>query len=198
MISQIAVLFIIFLLVLMTSVIFVMRKPKQMENFTTPVAVNVPAANNEDGKLFYVGNKKPEVPDVPIVSDKGEYEFRKPQWLYDGVWGERCRLDGRGYERCDWREQDANFPLDKTGYVYGTDTFFHLPEKRIPIGGQVKRGPECPASSKMYDNGLTYEQNMIENGPVYMARPDVEDVLGFVPKDNNNFLKLPLPKVASF
>jgi len=198
MISQIGVLFIIFLLVLMTCVIFVKRKPQQMENFTTPVAVNVPAANNEKGKLFYVGNRRPEVPDVPIVSDKGEYEFRKPQWLYDGVWGEKCELDGKGYERCDWREKDANFPLDKKGYVYGGDTFFHLPERRIPIGGHVVKEPDCPASAKMYDNGPTYEENMKNNAPVYLQTPDMEDVLGFVPQDNNNFMELPPPKVASF
>ena len=198
MISQIAVLFVIFLLVLMTSVIFVKRKPNQMENFTTPVAVNIPAANNEDGNLFYVGNRRPFVPDVPIVSDKGKYEFRKPQWLYDGVWGEKCKLDGKGYERCDWMEQDANFPLDKVGYVYGGDTFFHLPERNIPIGGQVVKEPDCPASAKMYDNGPTYEENMKNNVPVYLQTPDMEDVLGFVPQDNNNIMELPPPKVASF
>lgn len=193
-------LFIIFLLLLFTTVISVImrRRGVQMENFTTPTAVNVPAANNLDGQPFFVGNRKPELPENPIVSDNGRYMFRKPQLLYDGVWGESCRLNGRGMETCDWGERDANFPLDKSGLVYGANKFFHLPEKKLKMGENIVSPPDCPASAKMYDNGLTYEENMEVNAPVYLQTPDMEDILGFVPKDNNNFMRLPPPRVASF
>lgn len=200
MLSQITLLFIIFMLLLFTSVIFVLIRgcKKRIENFTTPTAVNVPAANNLDGKMFYVGNRIPEKPEREIVSDIGEYMFRKPELLYDGVWGENCRLDGEGMEKCDWMEKDANFPLDKKGFSYGADKFFHMPEKKLKIGERVINPPDCPASAKMYDNGLTYEQNMVENAPVYLQTPDMEDILGFVPKNNNNFMGLPPPRIASF
>lgn len=199
MFSQISVLLIIFLLLLFTSVMFVMvRRRGITENFTTPTAVNVPAANNLEGKPFYVGNRKPEKPETPIVSKEGVYRFRKPQLLYDGVWGENCNLNGEGMETCDWEQKDANFPLDKSGLVYGADKFFHLPEKKLKMGEDIVSPPDCPANAKMYDNGPTYEENMVENAPVYLQTPDMEDILGFVPKDNNNFMTLPPPRVASF
>jgi hypothetical protein len=196
MLTQLSLLFIIFILLIFTIVVFFSRR-KAMENFTTPTAVNVPAANNTDGLPFYVGNDEPMKPEDPIVSSEGLYRFRKPQLLYDGVWGEKCELNGKGDEICDWKVTSSNYPLDKKDMVYGTNTFFHLPEKELPMNGAVISPPDCPATAKMYDNGPTYEEYQKINPPVYLNKPDIEDILGFYPKNNNNMVELPPPKIGN-
>ena len=196
MLVQISLLFIIFLVLLSTVVLSILKKQK-IENFTTPTAVNVPAANHTEGKPFFVGNRLPENPFPSLAPNGGKYTFRKAELLYDGVWGEKCQ-NRVGFETCDWKPTDANFPLDKKGYNYGANHFFNTPEIQLKPNEEVAAPPECPANSNMYDNGPTYEENNKINPPVYLQTPDLEDVLGFTPQNNNNFLKLPLPQIANF
>ena len=189
MISPIAVLFIIFLLLLTTFFVWAIKSKygKTQENFTTPTALNAPVGTNLEGKDFLVGNRYPMRPDPPIVAQNAKVEFRKPQWLYDGIWGEKCELDGEGFERCNWENTSAYYPLDKKGFSYGADKFFHGPAKRMAIGEQIVSPPDCPANAPMNDSGITYQEAYEQNPPIYLAKPTLEDIYGFNPlvQDNN-------------
>lgn len=192
MLSQIALIFILFIILLSTVLIFVKDKPNEQENFELPtqVAANVPAMNNTEGNSFFVGNEAPEKPDQPIVSSNGLVEFRKMQLLYDGVWGESCKLDGDGNMNCDWKPMNSNCPLEKDGLIYGTDNFFQNP-KRLAIGEQKVSPPDCPITSKMYYKGPTYIENVLENPPIYLHEPTIEDITGIPPQDNNLYWNKP-------
>ena len=181
MIKQLALIFIFFVLLLC---IFLVYNRKTHENFELPTqtAVNVPPINNES--KFYVGNKNAEIPDEPIVSETGKYEFRKQELLYDGVWGERCKLDGDGNQSCDWKETSGNYPLNKKNLIYGTNKFFNNPEKKLEIGEVIVSKPDCPITAKMYDNGPTYLEHNRINPPFYLNEPSMEDILGFPKQDN--------------
>ncbi len=65
----ISCLFIIFILLMFTIVIFYTKTDKNtVESFTTPTAVNVPAGGpKQDGAPFLVGNRYPMHPEEPIV-----------------------------------------------------------------------------------------------------------------------------------
>lgn len=177
----ISCIFIIFILLIFTIVIYYSKQQKAIESFTTPTAVNVPAGggNQLDGKSFLVGNRYPVKPEEPIVETNGKYQFKKMQLLYDGVWGEKCYLDGQGLERCDWSDKNRQFGK------YGTDHFFNLPEKRLEEGEVVVSPPECGGGGKCQDY-------------YYLEKPGFEDVFGFVPQNNRDELSLPLPILASF
>jgi len=185
MISQIALIFIVFLILLSTILIFINKKQTK-EDFKLPTQVpaNVPAMLNTEGKTFYVGNSENEVPDEPIVESEGKYQFRKPQLLYDGVWGENCELDGKGGMACNWKAMSGNCPLDKGDLVYGTDKFFQTPKK----WGTIISPPDCPVTAKMYPNGPTYLENARRNPPMFLDKPTVEDILGFDPATQDNTL----------
>jgi len=192
MLTQISLIFIVFLLLLSTVFVFVRPRQDNFEHFKLPTqtAANIPAQNNERGKPFYVGNRHPEIEDKPIAPTHGKYEFRKQQLLYDGVWGENCLIDTQGYERCDWKESNSNYPLNKKGLTYGANKFFQEP-KRLNIGEQIVSPPDCPITAKMYREGPTYLENAIQNPPIYLKKPDQEDVLGFPPQDNNLYWNHP-------
>jgi len=180
----ISCLFIIFILLIFTIVIFYTRKNKTtLESFTTPTAINVPAANNLDGKPFFVGNRYPMRPNEPIVETSGKYEFKKMKLLYDGVWGEKCYLDGRGMEKCDWDEKNRECGK------YGTDHFFHLPEKKLDMGEVVVSPPECRKSRCQKKKAKDF---------YYLEEPSFEDVFGFVPQSNRLEMDLPPPVVSTF
>lgn len=193
MISQIALIFIVFLLLLTTVLVFINKKTQTKEDFKLPtqVAANVPAGNNTKGKDFYVGNDINEVPDEPIVESEGKYQFRKQQLLYDGVWGEDCKLDGQGGMKCDWKEMSGTCPLNKENLVYGTDQFFQEPKKY----GKFISPPDCPITAKMYPNGPTYMENARINPPMFLDKPTVEDILGFDPATQDNTLYWNHPNV---
>ena len=178
-------LFIIFILLIFTIVIFYTRTNKiTKESFTTPTAVNIPAgAATLEGTPFLVGNRYPMRPEEPIVESSGKYEFKKMKLLYDGVWGEKCYLDGRGLEKCDW--DDKNRQPGK----YGTNHFFDLPEKKLEIGEVVISPPECRKSSS---------QKRKEKDYCYLKEPSFEDVFGFVPQSNRLEMDLPPPVVSTF
>lgn len=191
MLSSISLIFIIFLILLSTLIIFTTKNTVR-ENFKLPVqvAANVPAMSNTEGKKFYVGNNFSEVPDIPIVSSEGKYEFRKMELLYDGVWGEDCKLDGNGNERCDWKVKSGECPLEDNKLKYGTDNFFNTP-KRLEMGQSIVSPPDCPITAKMYYQGPTYIENQFENPPIYLDKPDTEDILGFPPQDNELYWDKP-------
>lgn len=175
--------FIIFILLIFTIVIFYTKTSKStVESFTTPTAVNVPAgAAKLDGDPFFVGNRYPMKPEEPIVEGNGKYEFKKMKLLYDGVWGENCYLDGRGLEKCDWNDKYRQFGK------YGTDKFFHLPEKKLEQGEVVVSPPECRKSGSKNEHDY-----------YYLEQPTFEDVFGFVPQSNRLEMDLPPPVLASF
>ena len=179
----ISCIFIIFILLVFTIVIFYAKTNKKtVESFTTPTAVNVPAGSaNQEGAPFFVGNRNPMRPEEPIVESNGKYEFKKMKLLYDGVWGEKCYLDGRGLEKCDWSDKNRQFGK------YGTDNFFHLPEKKLEEGEVVVSPPECRKS------GCKKAKDFF-----YLEQPGFEDVFGFVPQSNSLEMNLPLPALASF
>ena len=196
MLAQVSLIFVIFLL-LLTTVVLSLLKRKPIENFTTPTAVNVPAANNTIGKPFYVGNREPEQPYPNLAPTSGEYMFRKSELLYDGVWGEKCKTNN-GFEKCNWNPTNANYPLKKENLNYGANHFFNYPEIQLKPNEEVAEPPECPANSNMYDGGPTYEAYNKENPAIYLQTPDVEDNLGFTPQNNNNFIELPKPQIGKF
>ena len=180
----ISCLFIIFILLILTIVVFYTRTNKAtVEPFTTPTAINVPAgAPIQEGSPFLVGNRYPMRPEEPIVESSGTYEFKKMKLLYDGVWGEKCYLDGRGLEKCDW--DDKNRQPGK----YGTDHFFDLPEKSLEQGEVVVSPPECRKSGCKRKNNDFY----------YLEKPTFEDVFGFVPQSNRLEIDLPPPILSTF
>jgi len=185
----ISCIFIIFILLIFTIVIYYAKTNKTtVESFTTPTAVNVPAGgvNNLEGDSFLVGNRYPVKPEEPIVETNGKYQFKKMQLLYDGVWGEKCYLDGRGLERCDWSDKNRQFGK------YGTDHFFNLPEKKLEEGEVVVSPPECSYSKLGKSDGGECQDYY------YLEKPGFEDVFGFVPQNNRDELSFPLPKLASF
>jgi len=143
------IVFIFLIFILFFLVIYKKHSKTTQENFTTPTALNVPngGPNGLDGKPFFVGNKIPELKDEPIVATSAKVEFRKPQLLYDGIWGEKCELDGKGFGTCDWKFTYSNYPLDKPGFSYGADSFFHMPLKRMRIGEEIVSPPDCPADA---------------------------------------------------
>jgi len=194
MISQISLIFILFIILLSTVFVFIKKNPTFKENFDLPtqVAANVPAMNNTKGNNFFVGNLEPELKDNPIVESKGFYQFMKPQLLYDGVWGEQCKLNGKGEMKCDWEVKDANCPLDDAELVYGTNKFFQNPRK-LGMGDEIIQEPDCKMTDKMYQNGPTYLENNIRNPPMYLSKPSAEDILGFDPakQDNNLYWDKP-------
>jgi len=181
----ISCLFIIFILLIFTIVIFYTRTNNTIkESFTTPTAVNVPAGSaNQEGAPFLVGNRYPMRPEEPIVESSGTYEFKKMKLLYDGVWGEKCYLDGRGLEKCDW--DDKNREPGK----YGTNHFFDLPEKKLDMGEVVVSPPECRKSRC---------QKRKEKDYCYLEQPGFEDVFGFVPQSNRLEMDLPPPVLSTF
>ena len=166
-----------------TIVIFYTRTNNTIkESFTTPTAVNVPAgAAKLEGAPFLVGNRYPMRPEEPIVESNGTFEFKKMKLLYDGVWGEKCYLDGRGLEKCDW--DDKNREPGK----YGTNHFFDLPEKKLDMGEVVVSPPECRKSNCKKAKDF-----------FYLEQPGFEDVFGFVPQSNRLEIDLPPPALASF
>jgi hypothetical protein len=182
----ISCIFIIFILLIFTIVIFYTRTNKAtVESFTTPTAVNVPAGSaNQEGVPFLVGNRYPMRPEEPIVESSGKYEFKKMKFLYDGVWGEKCYLDGRGLEKCDW--DDKNRHPGK----YGTNHFFDLPEKKLEQGEVIVSPPECRKSGckKQKDQKDYY----------YLEKPSFEDVFGFVPQSNRLEMDFPPPMLSTF
>lgn len=190
MLSQISLIFILFIILLSTVLIFTRNRTQENFDLPTQTAANVPAMLHTKGKDFYVGNIVPEANDVPIVSPHGKYEFRKMQLLYDGVWGEKCALDGRGNENCNWEVMDGNCPLGKDGLSYGGDKYFHNPIKVLRMGEKVVKPPECPINMKMYRDGPTYEENMINNPPIYLEKPTMEDILGFPEQDNEIYFPM--------
>ena len=181
----ISCLFIIFILLIFTIVIFYTKPNNTIkESFTTPIAVNVPAgAANQEGAPFLVGNRYPMRPEEPIVESSGKYELKKMKFLDDGVWGEKCYLDGRGLEKCDW--DDKNREPGK----YGTNHFFDLPEKKLDMGEVVVSPPECRKSGCQKKKAKDY---------FYLEQPGFEDVFGFVPQSNRLEIDLPPPALASF
>ncbi len=192
MLTQISLIFIVFILLLSTVLIYVKPNRIQQENFYLPTqtAANVPAQNNTRGKKFFVGNTEPEPEDIPIAPDNAKYEFRKQQLLYDGVWGENCKIDNQGFEKCDWEVMSGNFPLNKEGLTYGANHFFQDP-KRLAIGQQIESPPDCPITAKMYADGPTYLEHNLLNPPIYLNSPKQEDILGFPPQDNRLYWDKP-------
>ena len=185
--------FIIFLMLLLTLSFFVFFK-KNREDFTTPTAVNLPLDKN---KTFFVGNKFPKKPEKPIVEPTGRFQFRKPKLLYDGVWGDHCKIDGNGNETCNWKVESSYLPLDKNNFTYGTDNFLHLPLKSKPIGIEIVSVPDCSEGAQT-GVGLSYLEAYEENPPFYLDTPSVEDVLGYNPVDNNLLFPFPKPVVGTF
>jgi hypothetical protein len=164
-------------------VIFYTKTNKTIvESFTTPTAVNVPAGGSkQEGSPFLVGNRHPMRPEEPIVESNGKYEFKKMKLLYDGVWGEKCYLDGQGLEKCDWDYKNRQFGK------YGTNHFFDLPEKKLEQGEVVVSPPECIKSSCKKQKDFCY-----------LEEPSFEDVFGFVPQSNRLEMDLPPPVVSTF
>jgi len=178
----ISCIFIIFILLILTILIFFTRKNKvNIEKFTTPTAVNFPSANNLDGKPFFVGNCSKLEPDEPIVESSGKYEFKKMKLLYDGVWGQKCYLDGQGLEKCDWSDKNREYGK------YGTDKFFDLPVINLKQGESIVSPPECHKPS--YKKRKDY---------YYLQEPTFEDVFGFVPQSNRLEIDLPPPRLSIF
>jgi hypothetical protein len=181
----ISCIFIIFILLIFTIVIFYNRTTNIIkESFITPTAVNVPAGTaKQEGTPFLVGNRYQMRPEEPIVESSGKYEFKKMKLLYDGVWGEKCYLDGRGLEKCDW--DDKNRDPGK----YGTNHFFDLPEKRLEEGEVVVSPPECKKSGCKKRKAKDF---------FYLEQPGFEDVFGFVPQSNRLEMDLPPPVLSTF
>ncbi len=179
----ISCIFIIFILLIFTIVIFFGKTNKKIkESFTTPTAVNFPAGGGiQEGEPFLVGNYSQLEPDEPIVDSSGKYEFKKMRFLYDGVWDQKCYLDGKGLEKCDWIDKKPEF--DK----YGTNKFFDLPVINLNEGESVVSPPEC---SKQY-----YKK---EKDFFYLEKPTFEDVFGFVPQSNRLEIDLPPPRLSFF
>jgi hypothetical protein len=205
MVSQISLIFIIFILLVSTLLVFVIYRIKNsaekvLESFTTPTAVNVP---DDKPKPFYVGNKKPMRPDEPIVGTDGVFKFRKNELLYDGIYGDKCGLKN-GFKLCVWNDENSYLPLDKEGLTYATDKFLQIPKKKMPntMNGEMKEGiispPDCPMSAPMNYTGITYDEYNRANPPIYLSGPTTEDVLGFYPQNNNNIVPydFPLPQIG--
>lgn len=179
----ISCIFIIFILLIFTIVIFFGKKNKKIkESFTTPTAVNFPSANNLDGKPFFVGNNKNSLPpEEPIVESSGKYEFKKMKLLYDGVWGRKCYLDDKGFQKCNWSDKNVEYGK------YGTDKFFDLPVINLKEGESILSPPDCPKPS--------YKKR---NDYCYLQKPTFEDVFGFVPMSNRLEIDLPPPRLSIF
>lgn len=195
MVKNVHIYFFLFIFVLTFVFVLVIHRKylsESKEDFTTPTAANVPAMGNLDGKPFFVGNKKEKKRDTPIVSPFGTTEFRKPQLLYDGIWGQKCALDGKGNEACDWRVEYSNYPLDKEGFSYGANNFWHLPEKKLRMGEEIISPPDCSKNDPINNTGITYLQAFEQNPPIYLCKPTMEDILGFDPNvQDNNLYKYP-------
>jgi hypothetical protein len=180
----ISCIFIIFILLIITIIIFFEKTNKKInESFTTPTAVNFPSDNNLDGKPFFVGNNNNNSlpPEEPIVKSSGEFEFKKMKLLYDGVWGEKCYLDERGFQKCDWSDKNRQFSK------YGTDKFLIVPEIKIEMGESIISPLGCSKSSYKKLNNYSFLQ-----------KPTIEDVFGFVPQNNELDIKLPPPRLSTF
>jgi hypothetical protein len=155
---------------------------KIKESFTTPTAVNVPAGlGKQEGDKFFVGNRYPMRPEEPIVESSGKYEFKKMKLLYDGVWGEKCYLDGRGLEKCNWSDKNREYGK------YGTDKFFDLPVISLKEGESILSPPDCPKPSCKKRKDY-----------YYLKEPSFEDVFGFVPQSNRLEIDLPPPILSTF
>ncbi len=171
----------IFILLLILLMIFPTNKRNMEESFTTPVALHVPSGTNQDGKSFFIGNLENKM-DVQIVPTYGKYEFRKPEFLYDGIWKQNYKTsDNNKFQVCDSIVADANFPLDKNGFIYAGNHFFDISK---PLKHQIISPPDCTLN-------FLDEYNI---DPVYMEKPSQQDILGIQPMDN--FLD-PFPKVQT-
>lgn len=169
----------IFILLLVLLMIFPSNKSAIEESFTTPVALHIPTGTSQDGKPFFIGNLENKM-DTPIVPTCGKYEFRKPEFLYDGVWKQDYKMaDHNKFQLCNSIVADANFPINKKGFTYAGNHFFDIPKQ---LKHQIVSPPDCPTDS--------LDEYNIE--PVYMEEPTQQDVLGIQPMEN--FLE-PFPKV---
>lgn len=144
---------------------------KTEENFTTPTAVNVPAGGNLEGKSFFVGNKYFMKNDEPIVDSHGKYKFKKQRLLYDGIWEEKCNLDGKGFEKCNWYNS-----YDNPANIYGTNNFFQYPEKKMDT---------LYSGKKIIDKNSYNCEDVFENSN--LENSDFENISDFS-----------LPKLSSF
>jgi len=182
------------LAILLIIPLFLMNRKRTKENFTTPVALKVPAGNNTDGNYFYVGKVENDK-NGQLTTSNGKYMLRKPELLYDGLWGSNyLNLDNQ-FQKCDWKNESANYPLDSKNknLIYGTNKYFHLPEKDM-YGKKIASPPDCKWSDYMYsDKKKTYLENYNETKAFCLTKPTFEDVWGIVPQYNfQYFPKSPL------
>lgn len=177
---------VVVLLVLVVFMFFKVRSD-QIESFTTPIPVNVPAQNHLEGKNFLVGNNN-QPKGEPIVDSDGQYEFRKEELLYDGIWGADYKYDHKGNERCDWENRSATHPLPtkKKDLIYAADTFFKIPKKCL-FGKEICSPPDCDWNDMTGCKNQTYLEEYKKNRPLYCTKPTFEDVFGIVPQNNMNY-----------
>ena len=166
---------------------------KVKEDFTTPVPVNIPSANDTDGNPFNVGSN--ESNQYFESTPTGKYNFRKQELLYDGVWGKDMMYnpDSKTMEY-DWSVRSSYFPLNKNkSLVYGENHFWKRPEKKLRMNEKIISPPDCDWNDYIgFNNSETYKQNYIVNKPYYLNKPTTEDILGYYPKNNQNY-ELPPP-----
>ena len=184
---------IVIVLIFVVFIFFAIKSQKlNLESFTTPVPVNVPAQNNLEGKDFLVGNDYlPK--NNPIVDSDGQYQFRKEELLYDGIWGANYKYDHQGNERCDWNNRSSTLPLDtkNNDLIYAADTYFKIPKKCL-FGKEVCSPPDCGWDDlTSYTTKKTYLENYKKNKPLYCIKPTFEDIFGVVPQNNMNTLYTP-------
>lgn len=79
----------------------------------------------------------PVDPSERLADEKGKYTFRIPELKYDGIYSRKLDKNNK----CCWSLNKSNEPL-----TYGTNSFFHVPEKSM-FGKTVIEPPECQGYS---------------------------------------------------
>ena len=156
--------------------------------FTTPVPLNIPADNNESGNMFYVGSDESNLHfEGP---PRGKYNFRKQELLYDGIWGKNQLYNPtKKTMEYNWNARSSYFPLNKNNnLVYGENNFWKRPEKNLKMNEKIVSPPDCNWNDYIgFNNNTTFLEHYKLNKPCYLNKPTTEDILGYYPKDNQNY-----------
>ena len=97
--------------------------------------------------------------DSGAVSENGEYNFGKTKWLFDGIWDRNCKQNGLDRD-CKWKMVDRESKWtggwdrhsvpEKCNRIlegkYGSNNFFHFPDKCAPVGQNIFTGDQCAGS----------------------------------------------------
>lgn len=160
----------------------IQSKSQSREDFTVAVPVNVPGMGNTLGKEFDVGNRLPPKMDKPIVGCNGKYRFGKEELLYDGIWGADYMYNMMGGEKCNWSVK----PKGASQGEYGSNDYLKTPEKCM-FGKEICSPPDCGWNDKVYyGRNITYAEDFERRRPCFMEKPSIEDVLGYIPRDNRD------------